>query len=152
MSIIGCQLLGKRLTERRLFFQQLQVHFACVFSGISAFVHFFGASQILRQTILFFQCCTCKCVSLSLHKRCRKWAIFYRLRNIKSVLEVTWRSTERNIKNVIEVTWRSAERKHQERVRSYLDAVHMTFLPHPTRQPSTWKIIQPGVSLNARSV
>ena len=34
------KLHGKRLTERRLFFQPLQVHFPCVFSGFSAFVHF----------------------------------------------------------------------------------------------------------------
>ena len=35
------KLHGKRLIERRLFFQPLQVHFPCVLSGVSAFVHFF---------------------------------------------------------------------------------------------------------------
>ena len=35
---------------------------------------------------------------------------FQQKRNIKSVLEVTWRSAERNIKSVLEATWRSAER------------------------------------------
>jgi hypothetical protein len=37
---VGIKLHGKWLIKRRLFFQPLQVHFPCVFSGISAFVHF----------------------------------------------------------------------------------------------------------------
>ena len=63
------KLHGKRLIERRLFFQPWQVHFPCVFSGISAAIcvrPFFGLSQILRQTTSFYQCCICKCVSLSI--------------------------------------------------------------------------------------
>ena len=38
--IYRAKLHGKRRIERRLFFQPLQVHFPCVFSGFSAFVHF----------------------------------------------------------------------------------------------------------------
>ena len=136
MSITGCQLLGKRLTERRLFFQPVQVHFACVFSGISAFVHFLEPLKSCDKLLCFSNFVSVSVYLFRFTSVAGSEPFFYRLRNIKSVLEVTWRSAERNVKSVLEVTWRSAERKHQERVRSYLDAVHMRFLPHPTPHPT----------------
>jgi hypothetical protein len=44
---------GKRLIERRLFFQPLQVHFPYVFSGISAFVHFLDPLKSCDKLLCF---------------------------------------------------------------------------------------------------
>ena len=44
---------GKRLIERRLFFQPLQVHFPCVFSGFSAFVHFLDPLKSCDKLLRF---------------------------------------------------------------------------------------------------
>ena len=47
------KLLGKRLIERSLFFQPLQVHFPSVFSGMSAFVHFWDPLKSCDKLLRF---------------------------------------------------------------------------------------------------
>ena len=47
------KLHGKRRIERRLFFQPLQVHFPCVFSGFSAFVHFLDPLKSCDKLLRF---------------------------------------------------------------------------------------------------
>ena len=47
------QLHGKRRIERRLFFQPLQVHCPCVFSGFSACVHFLDPLKSCDKLLRF---------------------------------------------------------------------------------------------------
>ena len=76
-TLSAYQLHGKRLIERRLFFQLLRVHFPCVFSGFFCFRPFFGPFQILRKTTSFLQCFMCKCEISFYHKLGRTWVKFW---------------------------------------------------------------------------
>ena len=61
---------GKRLIERRLFFQPLQVHFPCVFSGISAFVYFLDPVKSCDKLLRFIIVVSVRYISFY-HKGCR---------------------------------------------------------------------------------
>ena len=70
------KLHGKRRIEHHLFFQPLQVHFPCVFSGFSAFVHFLDPLKSCDKLLRFINAVSVS-VYFSYHKLCRTWVKFW---------------------------------------------------------------------------
>ena len=64
--MVTVKLHGKRRIERRLFFPTVASSLSLCFLKVFCFRPFFGPSQILRQTTLFYQCCICKCIFFSI--------------------------------------------------------------------------------------